>query len=403
MNAGATHNFWECALPSDLLESPTMSEQGSLDNEARKMLAARRELYSCLSTITDGKIKAPEDLSKVTGLRIMACYGWSLPLKRERNIDIIQKIGISDPSQIESATNRFREVFSRIPSDRNVPENWKSPQTIVDERKHAYIQIQRRYVAQRRIYIDQKTEDGMTPEDAEIWVEKNRIGTYRPYPKRSGLYASPEAVEEMNIADNKKVPLAPKKWNSVSKLCTKYGHSDSWFYAQLEELRQKYMSERMADGVPQQQAEEWVEKKRFGTYKHKKGEVTIYVSPRAETDLNLPNNKNVPIAPEGWRSLRELSKEYHYDYTPLKIQIQRLRKVYIKETMNQGATAIDAERYVEENLIGTYRNAIKGISTIYVSPQAVDDLYELGTLIRRRPGASASVITRERTGRGREE
>lgn len=254
-----------------------------------------------------------------------------------------------------------------------------------------------------------------TGEELSLWQgwrsprpnELKRIGK-----KDIGLDPGPDAEFKsksylffQNVPDVKKISdkdgMLPGKeeWRSVREIThEQVGGQDKKLKAELMQLRETLILERMTDeDVDYNKAEVWVEENRIGIYKrHNAGPATIFASPEAVERLSPPNLKNVPTAPEGWKSSLMIGRENKIRNSDLVGPIAELREKYVEEQIEKGMGPYEADKWVEENRIGTYKpHRGMGTITLYASPEATARLLKERGVTPLKPSPEGEDVSGE--------
>lgn len=199
------------------------------------------------------------------------------------------------------------------------------------------------------------------------------------------------------INDSEGMIPGKEGWQSVRDIThSRVGGQDKGLKRDLMELRETMIQERMTnENVDYNKAEIWVEENRIGIYQRKgAGPATIYASPEAVERLGPVNKKDIPVAPEGWKSALMIGQENKVRHSSLVQPISDLRAEYVKEAINDGMKPEVAETWVEENRIGTYKpHRGMGTITLYASHEATTRLLREQGITPLEPGSRGEGVS----------
>ncbi len=174
----------------------------------------------------------------------------------------------------------------------DVDSTWQSANALCLSRQYVGgdVVFNQRFSTFRDEQITCLQAGGMPFFQAEQWVEKNWIGTYRiKKTSQETLFASPEAIAAMQkeglltlIEDA--APLADTTWKSASALkkTEEYVGTRAAINSKFLTNQMEKMTTLETEGMPAADAKQWVEESWIGTYRDTiSGKVALFASPEA--------------------------------------------------------------------------------------------------------------------------
>lgn len=84
--------------------------------------------------------------------------------------------------------------------------------------------------------------------------------------------------------------------------------------------------------------------------------------------------KDIPAIPEGWKTLREFSKEHDRAGLTHDIGLKRIRDDYLQAKQEGGMSLDEARHRMNAEYVGKYRSPIRNFEVLALSPQAQEDI-----------------------------
>jgi hypothetical protein len=172
----------------------------------------------------------------------------------------------------------------RSPPNSPVPNGWipvGRPHDAGFEHNSYYFKLALIRLSER--LIDDVRAAGIPQEEAVAIVEHNLIGVKQPRTGRSGLYASPEAIEMLRHQEAKEIaPDAPKTWKSATQLMKLYYINNASNRNQsFVNLRDRLVHDIKAAGILEEEAVAIVDQNLIGRKKPISGREALHASPDA--------------------------------------------------------------------------------------------------------------------------